>query len=121
LICEAAIVMKQCDIGMLPVCDGEQLVGTITDRDLAIRATADGCNPLRTSVKNVMTPNVFWCYDDQNIEEAAQLMEEKQVRRLPVVDRDKRLVGIISLGDFALRSQDDRLAEEVLEGVSEPV
>ena len=121
MICEAAIMMKECDIGILPVCDGEWLVGSITDRDLAIRAIAKGCDPLKTRVKDVMTPNVFWCYDDQSIEEAAQLMEEKQVRRLPIVNRDKRLVGIISLGDIALRSQNDRLAEEVLECVSEPV
>lgn len=114
-------MMKQCDIGMLPVCDGKRLVGCITDRDLAVRATAEACDPLKTRVKDVMTPNVFWCYDDQNIEDAAQLMEEKQVRRLPIINRDKRLVGIISLGDLALRSQNDQLAEEVLECVSEPL
>jgi CBS domain-containing protein len=121
MICEAAIMMKKCDIGMLPVCDGQRLVGTITDRDLAVRAIADGYDPLRTRVEDIMTPNVFWCYDDQDIEDAAQIMEEKQVRRLPIVNRDKRLVGIVSLGDLALRSQNDKLAEEVLECVSEPV
>jgi CBS domain-containing protein len=120
MISEAAKMMKQHDIGMLPVCSGHQLVGSITDRDLAIRAIAEGRNPLATKVSDIMTPNVFWCYDDQELEEAAQLMEEKQIRRLPIVNREKRLVGIISLGDFALRSQNDRLAEEVLECVSEP-
>lgn len=113
-------MMKRSDIGMLPVCDGERLVGTITDRDLTIRATAEGCDPLSTRVKDVMTPSVFWCYDDQEVEEAAQLMEEKQIRRLPIVNRKKRLVGIISLGDLALRAQNEQLVEEVLECVSEP-
>ena len=120
MISEAAKMMKQHDIGMLPVCDGHRLVGSITDRDLAIRAIAEGRNPLSTKVSDIMTPNVFWCYDDQDLEEAAQIMEEKQIRRLPIVNREKRLVGIVSLGDFALRSQNDRLAEEVLECVSEP-
>ncbi|MCI0745908.1 MAG: CBS domain-containing protein [Verrucomicrobia subdivision 3 bacterium] len=119
-ICEAARIMKQCDIGMLPVCDRQRLVGSITDRDLAIRAIAEGCDPLATKVKDIMTPSVFWCFDDQDIEEAAKLMEEKQVRRLPIVNRQKRLVGIVSLGDMALRSQNDELTEEVLECVSQP-
>ena len=121
MICEAARMMKQHDIGMLPVCDGQRLVGSITDRDLTVRAVADACDPLSTRVRDTMTPNVFWCYDDQDIEEAAQLMEEKQIRRLPIINRDRRLVGIISLGDMALRTQNERLAEEVLECVSEPV
>ena len=120
MISEAAKMMKKHDIGMLPVCDGQRLVGSITDRDLSVRAVADGRNPLSTKVRDVMTPNVFWCFDDQGIEDAAQLMEEKQIRRLPIVNRDKQLVGIISLGDFALRSQNEQLAEEVLEGVSTP-
>ena len=120
MICEAARLMKQHDIGMLPVCGGERLVGSITDRDLAIRAVAGGRDPLKTPISEIMTPSVFWCYDDQEIEEAAHLMEEKQIRRLPIVNRQKRLVGIISLGDLALRSKDNLLAEEVLECVSEP-
>jgi CBS domain-containing protein len=121
MICEAAKMMKQCDIGMLPVCDGQRLVGALTDRDLTIRAIAEGCDPLSTKVNEVMTPNVFWCYEDEDIKQAAQLMEERQIRRLPIVDREKRLVGIISLGDLALRCDNDRLAEEVLECVSERV
>jgi CBS domain-containing protein len=121
MICNAAAKMKERDIGMLPVCDGERLVGTITDRDLAIRAVAEGADPLATPVKQVMTPNLFYCFEDDDLEAAAQIMEEKQVRRLPVLNRDKRLVGIISLGDFALRSRDEHLTEEVLESVSEPL
>lgn len=120
MICEAARIMRERDIGMLPVCDGERLVGSITDRDLTIRAVAEGSDPLTTQVREVMTPKMFWCYDDDDIEDAAQLMEEKQIRRLPIINREKRLVGIVSLGDLALRSDDDLLVEEVLESVSEP-
>ncbi|MCI0541497.1 MAG: CBS domain-containing protein [Verrucomicrobiales bacterium] len=120
LICEAGKMMKQYDIGMLPVCDGERLVGAITDRDLAIRAVADGDDPLRTKVKDVMTPGICWCFEDQSLEEVAELMEEKQIRRIAVLNGNKRLVGIASLGDFAVRSKDQQLTEELLERVSEP-
>src|SRR5688500_2645210 len=113
MICMAASKMKQCDIGMLPVCDGQRLVGCITDRDLAIRAVADGADPFQTPVKQVMSSHLFYCFEDDDLEAAAQLMEEKQVRRLPVLNREKRLVGIVSLGDFALRSQDEHLTEEL--------
>src|SRR5687767_3975574 len=107
MICEAARMMKEQDIGMLPVCDGERLVGAITDRDLAIRAIADGCDPLNTRVSEVMTPGICYCFEDQDLEEVAKLMEEKQIRRLPVLNRAKRLIGIVSLGDFAVRSKED--------------
>jgi CBS domain-containing protein len=120
MICEAARMMKQGDIGMLPVCDGQRLVGAITDRDLAIRAVAEGCDPLKTQVKDVMTPGICYCFEDQDLEEVARLMEEKQIRRIAVLNRDKRLVGIASLGDFALRSKDNQLTEELLERVSQP-
>src|SRR5688500_4722797 len=70
-ICEAARIMRELDIGMLPVCDGQRLVGSITDRDLAIRAVAEGCDALTTKVSDVMTPEVFYCFDDSDVEEAA--------------------------------------------------
>ena len=120
MICEAGRLMKQCDIGMLPVCDGERLVGAITDRDLVVRAVADGYDPLKTKVSDVMTPGICWCFEDQSLEEVARLMEEKQIRRIAVLNRNKRLVGIASLGDFALRSKDEHLTEELLECVSQP-
>jgi CBS domain-containing protein len=119
-ICEAARLMREHDIGMLPVCDGERLVGSITDRDLAIRAVADGCDALSTKVRDIMTPEVFWCFDDAELEEVARLMEEKKIRRLPIINHKKRLVGIVSLGDLAVRSKNASLTEEVLECVSEP-
>ncbi|MEW6157645.1 MAG: CBS domain-containing protein [Verrucomicrobiota bacterium] len=119
-ICEAARKMKEHDIGMLPVCDGERLVGSLTDRDLTIRAIAEGADPFRTRVSEVMTKKVHWCYEDEDLESAAHTMEEAQIRRLPVMNRQKRLVGIISIGDLAVRSRDEKLLEEVMEEVCQP-
>jgi CBS domain-containing protein len=120
MICEAGKLMKERDFGMLPVCDGHRLVGAITDRDLAIRAIAEGRDPLKTKVRDVMTREICWCFEDETLEEVAVRMEEKQIRRMPVVDRNKRLVGIASLGDFALRSKNEHLTEKILESVSQP-
>lgn len=118
-LCEAAKKMKALDVGMLPVCDGDRLVGAITDRDMAIRAIAEGSDPLATKVRDVMTPGIHYCFEDDDVKDAARIMEEKQIRRLPVLNRQKRLVGIVSLGDLALRFDDDVLTEEVLECVSQ--
>jgi CBS domain-containing protein len=112
--------MKALDVGALPVCDHDRLVGMLTDRDITIRAVSRGNNPSADSVRNAMTPEVFFCFEDQDVQEAAGLMREKQVRRLPVLNRDKRLVGIISLGDVALDCNDPRLTADALEGVSQP-
>jgi len=117
---EAARKMKSIDVGPLPVCDGDRLVGMITDRDIIVRATADGRDPKTTPVKEAMTPGIVYVYEDQDIEEAAQLMKERQIRRLVVLDRNKRLVGILSLGDLAEDTRDEQLSGEVLERVSEP-
>jgi CBS domain-containing protein len=115
----AAQTMKLLDVGMLPVCDRDRLTGTITDRDITIRAVAAGMNPANTRVAEIMTHQVVYCFDDENVEDAAQLMEQRQLRRLPVLNRDKRLVGIVSLGDLATRTHREKLAGEVLEFVSE--
>ena len=116
---EAARKMKSIDVGPLPVCDGDRLVGMITDRDIIVRATAEGRDPKTTLVKAAMTPGVVYVYEDQDIEEAAALMKERQIRRLVVLDRTKRLVGILSLGDIA-EEADEVTSGEVLERVSEP-
>lgn len=116
---EAAKLMKECDIGMLPVCRGDKLIGTLTDRDITIRATAQGRDPRTTKVRDAMTPEVLYCHEQQDIQEAVRLMEENQIRRLPVIDKNKRLVGIVSLGDLAVRTHNDRLSGEVLERVCE--
>ena len=116
----AARKMKALNVGMLPVCEKDRLVGTVTDRDITIRAVAAGANPNTTTVREVMTDNIAYCFDDEEVEEAAELMEQRQIRRLPVMNRDKRLVGIVSLGDMAVRTHRERLAGEILERVSEP-
>lgn len=117
---DAAKIMQQLDVGPVPVCDGERLVGMLTDRDITIRATAQGKDPKSTTAREVMTPDVVYCYEDQDVQEAARLMEEKQIRRLLVLNRDKRLVGIVSLGDLAEGTHDEELEAEVLEAVSTP-
>jgi CBS domain-containing protein len=117
----AAQRMQELNVGSLPVCgDQEKLVGMITDRDITVRATAGCCQPGTTCVSDIMTPHIVYLFDDQNVEDAAELMEENQIRRLVVLDRNKRLVGIVSLGDLAVKSGNDRLSGEALEQVSEP-
>ena len=106
---EAAQRMRSLDVGSMPVCDGAHLLGMITDRDITIRAIADGRDPARTPVRDAMTPDVQYVFEDDDVRKAAQIMEDRQIRRLPVVNHDKRLVGIVSLGDIA-RSGDDRLS-----------
>jgi CBS domain-containing protein len=117
---EAADKMKQLDIGPLPVCENDRLVGMITDRDITVRATAEGFPPGLGQVREVMTPDIVYCFEDQDVSEAAQLMEQNQIRRLVVLNRDKRLVGIVSLGDLAVKVGDEGLSQEALEQVSEP-
>ena len=119
-LAEAAAQMKRLDVGPLPVCDGDQLKGMVTDRDITIRATAAGQDPNATKVADVMTKEVIYVYEDQDLAEAAKLMREHQVRRLTVLNRDKRLVGIVSLGDIAVDTADDKLSGDVLEQVSQP-
>jgi CBS domain-containing protein len=117
---EAARKMKSLDVGPMPVCgDNDKIVGMLTDRDITIRATAEGLDPKTTKVQDVMSEEVIWCFEDQDTDEAAKLMQERQVRRLLVMNRDKRLVGIVSLGDLAIEGK-KKQAGEVLQDVSEP-
>jgi CBS domain-containing protein len=114
-------MMKDLDVGTLPVCgDDDRLAGMITDRDIAVRAVADGLDPSTASVRDVMTPGIIHCYEDQEVSDATQMMEQNQIRRLVVLNRDKRLVGILSLGDVAIDTGDEELAGHTLEAVSEP-
>src|SRR5438270_229940 len=121
---EAAEKMKSLDIGPIPVCDGQRLQGMLTDRDITVRATAEGRDPNSTRVRDVMTPDVVYLFEDQDVQDAARIMEQRQIRRLVVLDRDKRLVGIVSLGDLAVQTEDDELGgeelSETLSGVSMP-
>ena len=115
---EAARIMAEIDAGVLPVGENDRLVGMITDRDIAIRAVAEGKGP-DTSVREVMTQDVKYCFDDEDTDDVVRNMADQQVRRLPVVNRDKRLVGILSLGDLAVM-EGARPAGEALAGVSQP-
>lgn len=115
---EAAVVMRDMDVGALPICEGGRLVGMLTDRDIALRAVAECRDPRFTSVKEVMTDGVIYIFADQAVEDAAELMERKQVRRLPVLSRGKRLVGIVSLGDVAIHTSNE-LSGEALKVMSQ--
>jgi CBS domain-containing protein len=117
---DAAQKMKDLDVGPLPVCDGERVVGMVTDRDITVRAVSDGLDPWTSKVREVMTPDVIFCFEDQDVNDAAKLMKERQVRRLVVLNRDSRMVGILSLGDIAVDSGDKHMAGGTLKSVSEP-
>lgn len=115
---QAAQMMEDMDIGVLPVADNDRLVGMITDRDITIRAVAAGMGP-EAKVSEVMTRDVKYCFCDQELAEVGDNMADIQLRRLPVLDRDKRLVGILALGDIAISSDND-CASEALAGISRP-
>ncbi|AOO81573.1 CBS domain-containing protein [Bosea vaviloviae] len=115
---EAARMMAGLDAGVLPVGDHDRLVGMITDRDIAIRGVAEGKGP-DAKVRDVMTVDVKYCFEDQDLDEVTRNMGDIQVRRLPVVDRSKRLVGIVSLGDVAIVDGNGK-AGEALSGISRP-
>ena len=114
---EAAEKMRKLDIGFLPIGENDKLVGMITDRDITIRGTAKGLDPKKTKIRDLMTPKVIYCLEDQPIEEAVKKMEDNQVRRLTVLNKDKRAVGVLSIGDLAV-SGNGKLTSEVIENVS---
>ena len=116
----AAKKMRDRNIGFIPVCDGEELIGVISDRDITIRALADGMDVSIMLGRDLMTVPAIYCFDDQDVSEAARIMEENQIRRLVILSRDdKRLVGVVSLGDLARNEPADR-SGHVLQKISEP-
>ena len=117
---DAARKMRDLDVGPMPVCDNGRLAGMLTDRDIAVRVVAEGQDPKASKVRDVMTPGVIYCFEDQNVEEAARMMREHQVRRILVLDRNKRLTGIVSLGDLAVDAGDRKQAGDTVKAVSEP-
>ena len=118
---EAARKMRVRDIGFLPVCDGDRLVGAVTDRDLALRGVAEGIDPKTSLGRDLITSPIVYCFDNDSVEDTAKLMEQHQIRRVVVVShKDKRLVGVVSLGDIA-RNGTKTTSAEVLQSVSEPV
>jgi CBS domain-containing protein len=114
---EAARKMRDLDIGCLPVGEHDRLIGMITDRDIACRGFTDGKDASKTPVRDAMSAGITYCFDDQDVSEAAHLMEEKQIRRLPVLNRQKRLVGLLSMGDISQHAT-GRVSAEVLKAVT---
>jgi CBS domain-containing protein len=117
---QAARKMEELNVGPLPVCEGNRGVGILTDRDITVRATAAGCDPKTTLVYEAMSQVITSCYEDQDVNEAARFMKEKQIRRLPVVNHANDLVGIVSLADLASDAPDPEQPGEVLRKVSQP-
>ena len=115
---EAALLMKKIDAGALPVAEGDKLVGMITDRDIAIRGLAEG-KGAEAKIRDVMNPEVMYCFEDEDVAHVAEKMGELQIRRLPVRNRDNRLVGIVSLADLAIEGSLPKTAR-ALHGISQP-
>lgn len=115
---DAAKVMDDEDVGVLAGCDGDRLVGIISDRDIVCRSISAGQDPNLTLVRDAMTSPIIYCFEDQDVGGVAALMKEKQIRRIPVLTRNKRLCGIVSLGDLATGTRDERLSGGTLEQVS---
>ncbi|WP_019140226.1 CBS domain-containing protein [Noviherbaspirillum massiliense] len=116
---QAAQRMRDQNIGAIPVCNGKKLVGMITDRDITIRAVADGKAPADCRVSDVMSDQVLWCYEDQTVGEVLQQMGEQQIRRIPVINRNMELTGVVSLGDLATRQTAS--TDSALEDISAPI
>jgi len=114
----AAELMDDLDVGVLPVCEGERLTGVVTDRDITVRATAAGQAPTQTKVAEVMTADLRWCFEDEDVDEVERLMRQAQIRRIPVLNRDRKLVGMLSLGDLAAKSARD--VRDTLDVISQP-
>lgn len=117
-IAEIARMMAKDDIGAVPIGDNDRLVGMLTDRDIAVRVVAEGRDPKRTRAADVMTKGVIWCRSSASVEDAIHVMDQKRIRRLPVIDENKRLVGMLSLGDIA-HSVSRELSGEILHAVAE--
>ena len=115
----AAQAMEELNVGVVPVCDGERLVGMVTDRDIAVRTVAQGRPPETTRLADVMSTDVQCCFDDDPIETVTERMQAHQIRRMPVVDHERHLVGIVSLGDVAAKAGQGQ-ASEALAGISQP-
>jgi len=119
-VCDAAKKMREGDFGILPIQENDRLVGMLTDRDIVVRAIAEGKDPESTSVRDIMSPSVLYCFEDQTLEEVADNLGRNQVQRLPVLNRQKRLVGILSLGDLAQSIEHPDNIEESLSQIKKP-
>ena len=116
-IAEAALRMRTGDFGLLPVGENDRMIGAISDRDIVVRAVAQGKSP-DTQVREVMSEGILWAYDDDSVEDAVKIMSKHQVRRLPIINHDKRLVGIMALGDLAVNKAERQPAAKALAEIS---
>src|SRR5688572_18291085 len=117
---EAAAKMKSLDVGPIPVTENDRVVGILTDRDIVLRGVADGRDARTTKVRDAMTSNVVCCKEDDDVKDAAKQMKDRQIRRIVVVDAQQRVSGIVSLGDIAVDTSDEKMSGRVLEEVSKP-
>lgn len=116
---EAALKMQKLDCGFIPIGENDKLIGAITDRDIVIRTLAKGKDPNKATLRDVMSKHIEYCFEEDDIDKAVQHMEDKQIHRLVVLNKNKRMTGILSLGDIARRSHDDELCAEAVEGILE--
>lgn len=115
-VLEVARKLRDEDIGSMPVVENDRLIGMLTDRDIVLRVVAEGQDPARTPARDAMSPKILYCFDDQTVEDVLENMGDRQIRRLPVVNRDKRLVGVVSLGDLSKSKK----AGAALKEISQP-
>lgn len=118
---KAATEMSKHDCGIVPIGDGERLLGMVTDRDIALRAVAQGWDPTHTELKDIMSTHVRYCFEDDDIAKAINSMSENHIRRLVVLNKNKRLTGMISISDIATKGKDPQLLAKLLKAVSEHV
>ena len=118
---KAAQRKKDLNVGCLPICENDRLVGIVTDRDIVVRGVCNACDATTTTIRDVMTPRITYCFEDQDVQEAAQSMRERKIRRLAVLNREKRLVGIFSLCDLAMENGDTQFSWETPQRVCKPI
>jgi CBS domain-containing protein len=116
---DAAEKMRSLDVGFLPVCEDGHVIGTLTDRDITIRHVADGQNPYRVKARDIVTPDVLYCYENQDVEEVSRYMQEHEVRRVLIFDGEEQLVGVVSLGDISKAAGEECLAGATLKRIAE--
>jgi CBS domain-containing protein len=118
---KAAVEMSKHDCGIVPIGDGEKLLGMVTDRDITLRAVAEGWDPTHTELKDIMSKHVLYCFEDDDITKAVDSMSDNRIRRLIVLNKNKRLTGVVSIGDIAIKATDPKLLAKLIKAVSQHI